>query len=56
MKLRELYEDLLKTGDLYEMYFDMTGDYTVDRKKFKIQQESLESQINNLDIYLDESE
>jgi len=56
MKLRELYDDLLRTGDLHEMYFDMTGDYATDRKKFKVQQENLESQINNLEIYLDESE
>jgi|GEM_PF-5079101 len=56
MRLRDLYEDLLKNGDLFEMYSNMTGDFETDKKSFKKQQDDLESISSNLDIYLDDSE
>jgi hypothetical protein len=56
MNYKKLYQELLRTGDLHEMYFNMTGIWEEDSKAFKAQQEALESFSNNLDIYLDESE
>ncbi|HSE99844.1 MAG TPA: hypothetical protein VLA48_03020 [Nitrososphaeraceae archaeon] len=54
MRLRELYQDLLRTGDLFEMYSDMVGDFEQDKIKFKTQQEALESFSNNLDVEIDD--
>ena len=56
MKLRDLYEDLLSTGDLFEIYDGMIGDFEQDKKKFKAQQDALESFSNNIEIYLNDSE
>jgi hypothetical protein len=56
MRLRDLYDDLLKNGDLYEMYFDMIGDFEQDKNKFKAQQDALESFSSNVETYLDDAE
>lgn len=56
MNLKTLYEDLLKTGDLYDMYENMSGDFEQDKNKFKSQQEALESFTSNIEINIDESE
>lgn len=50
MKLYNLYLELLKTEDLFEMYDGMVGIWEEDRSKFKNQQEALESFTNNLDV------
>ena len=51
MKLLELYNDLLSTGDLYEMYHNMSGVWDEDKKSFRRQQQDLESFTKNLDVY-----
>lgn len=56
MNYKKLYQELLRTGDLYEMYDGMSGVYEEDKKKFQLQQESLESFSKNIEIFLDESE
>ena len=43
-----LYADLLKTGDLFDMYEGMTGDWKTDRNRFIKQQEALESFTENI--------
>lgn len=50
MRLRKLYDELLRTGDLFDMYDGLVGIWEEDKIKFKTQQESLESFSNNLDI------
>jgi hypothetical protein len=42
-----IYQDLLKSGDLFEMYYGMTGKWDEDKIKFKRQQEDLESFTNS---------
>lgn len=48
MKARALYDDLLSTGDLFEMYEDMTGNWKEDKNKFIYQQKSLEEFSKNI--------
>lgn len=50
MNYKKLYTELLRTGDLYEMYDGMTGIYEDDKKRFQSQQEALESFSNTLEI------
>lgn len=45
-----LYTDLLKTGDLFDMYEAMTGDWKIDKNRFIKQQEALESFSENIEI------
>ena len=54
MRLRKLYDELLKTGDLFEIYDGMSGSWEEDKYKLKAQQEALESFSNNTEIYLDD--
>jgi hypothetical protein len=54
MRLRDLYEDLLKNGDLFDMYSNMTGDFEQDRKSFSKQQADLESISSNLETDIDD--
>lgn len=54
MRLKDLYNELLKTGDLYDMYDGMTGDFEQDKIKFRQQQEALESFSNNIETNLDD--
>ena len=49
MSRKKLYNELLKTGDLFEMYENMTGDYELDRTSFKEQQDALETFSNQID-------
>lgn len=56
MNYKILYKELLRTGDLYDLYDGMTGDYEQDKKKFKEQQQALESFSNNLEAFLDDAE
>ncbi len=50
-RLKILYNELKRTGDLFDMYDGMTGVWEEDKVKFKNQQEALESFTNNLNIY-----
>lgn len=56
MRIRDLYDDLLRTGDLEDLFDGMTGIWEEDKIKFRQQQESLESFSNNLETYIDDSE
>jgi hypothetical protein len=56
MRLQNLYKELKRTGDLYEMYDGMTGIYEDDKIKFKNQQEALESFSNNIEVNTDYEE
>lgn len=51
MNLRKLYDELLSTEDLFEMYDGMSGDFEIDKKNFKKQQDALESFSHNIDVY-----
>jgi hypothetical protein len=50
MRLKNLYNEMLRTDDLIDMYIDMTGIWEDDKNKFQAQQDALESFTNNLDI------
>lgn len=54
MRLKDLYEELLRTEDLFELYDGMTGDFQQDKNKFRQQQEALESFSNNIEINLND--
>lgn len=54
MNLRKLYDELLSTGDLFEIYDGMVGTWEEDKKKLKAQQEALESFSNNIEIDIDD--
>jgi uncharacterized protein YkvS len=45
-----LYKELLRTGDLFEMFDGMTGDFEQDKNSFIEQQTALETFSNNLDV------
>lgn len=48
---RELYKEMEKSGELYEVFSDMTGIWTEDKKNFIEQQEALESLGNTKEVY-----
>lgn len=51
MKFREMYNRLKESGDLYEVFEDMTGDWKEDKLSFIQQQEALESLGNTIEVY-----
>ncbi len=50
MRRKKLYTELLKTGDLFDMYSGMTGEWSEDSIKFNEQQDALETFSNKIDI------
>ena len=52
----KLYNELKRTGDLFEMYDGMSGVWSEDKEKFKEQQEALESFTFNINIEIDDAE
>ncbi len=50
MKLRELYLEMEKSGELYEVFSDMTGNWKEDKNNFTEQQRALESLANNIEV------
>jgi len=51
MKFKELYLDMEKSGELYEVFSDMTGIWVEDKKSFIEQQKALESLGNTKEVY-----
>ena len=46
---RELYKQMEKSGELYEVFSDMTGDWKTDKVNFMKQQKDLESISNYIE-------
>lgn len=51
MRFKEMYIELESSGELYEIFEDMTGVWKEDRLKFIQQQKDLESLGNNTEVY-----
>lgn len=49
MRRKKLYNELLKTGDLFDIFTDLTGDWEEDRINFNEQQDALETFSNQID-------
>ena len=49
MRRKKLYNELLKTGDLFEMYSNLTGEWEEDKNSFNEQQDALETFSNQID-------
>ena len=54
MRYKELYDELNKSGELYEVFDNMSGVWAEDKHNFIEQQLALQSLANNIDY--DESE
>ena len=50
MKLRELYLEMEKSGELYDVFSEMTGNCKEDKNNFIEQQRALESLANNIEV------
>lgn len=48
---REIYMQMEKSGELYEVFSDMVGNWKVDKKNFIEQQQALESIGNSIEVY-----
>lgn len=49
MQRKKLYNELKRTGDLFEMYSNLTGDWEEDKNSFNEQQDALETFIKPID-------
>lgn len=49
-RYKNLYDTMLESGELKELYRGMTGDWTKDEKKFIQEQQMLESLAGAVDI------
>lgn len=49
MQKKQLYTELLRTGDLFDMYIGMLGTWDEDKYNFSEQQDALETFTNNID-------
>lgn len=50
MVAKKLYDELLRTGDLFEMFEGLVGDWKEDKKSFIKQQKDLENVVKSFDI------
>lgn len=48
---KEIYTQMEKSGELYEVFSDMVGNWKDDKKNFIEQQQALESFGNNTEAY-----
>ena len=48
---REIYMQMEKSGELYEVFSDMVGNWKADKKNFIEQQKALESFGSNTEVY-----
>lgn len=56
-EIKSLYDSLIKSGDLLDVYPDMTGEWEQDRKKFEREYETNERMLDfNLDEEFFESD
>lgn len=56
MKVKDEYEVLLDSGELLELYPELSGSWAKDKKKFtKIWEQNIEA-IKNIDVDFDEFE
>lgn len=49
MRRKKLYNELLKTGDLFDIFTDLTGEWEEDKNSFNEQQDALETFSNQID-------
>lgn len=57
-EIKSLYDSLIKSGDLLDVYPDMTGDWKKDKGKFEKEYEANQRMLDldNEDLYEDEED
>ena len=50
MVAKKLYDELLRTGDLFDMFEGMIGEWKEDKKSFIKKQKDLENVVKSFDI------
>lgn len=54
MKHRKLYDVLLNSGELYEVFPQATADWEKDKKQFILEQEELDNLLNDIDVEIED--